>query len=218
MQTIFTELLEASVFSKLKPCQSIEFQNAVTPKVLKFRVVTEEGERALYLTAVISKDEKPMWQSFQELLSHSVKLAAQSMQGIYGLDVLSANIQQGIQHFNIQSFAALLMNHGKQLSYGQKKLIRYGQVFCLLHKRAPADWAKFEISDHVEIVDFEKTRLYTFLKKVFKAGNQDSGAIYLIHDLGRKNVWHLERELQVPKFSDFLREYPIDYVYHTLKE
>lgn len=165
----------------------------------------EETERMLYLASIISADEKMMWQSFQDLLGQSAKLASSGLQGIFGLDVLSADIQEGSRHFNLREFSALLINHGRTLGFGQQKLVRYGQIFSLLHKKAPADWGKMDVTDHVEIVDSEKITCPRFLKKMIRAGGQEETAIYLIHDLSLKPVWDTGKE-----------EYPASvYFYHT---
>ncbi len=131
---ILIELLKANVFSAFSKQQSLVFQGAVTPKLLRFLMANDEGGKMIYLASIISRDEKMMWDSFEELLGHGVKLAATKLQGIYGFDVLSADIQEGSRHFNAQDFADLLVNHGRQLGFGQQKLIRYGQIFSILHK------------------------------------------------------------------------------------
>ena len=191
---ILTEFLKADIFSGLGKWQALVASGAVTPKLLRFMMAGDEGEKMLYLASIISKNEKMMRQSFEELLGHSVKLAAARLQGIFGLDILSADIQMGSRNFNLQDFSTLLVNHGRSLEFGQQKSIRYGQIFCLLHKRAPADWGKIDVSYHVEIVDAAKMRFSSFLKKMMKAGGDGADAIYLIHDLGLSPVWDLGQE------------------------
>lgn len=154
----------------------------------------DESENTLYLASVISTEEKMLWQSFQDLIAHSTKLAASSLQGIFGLDLLSCDIQEGVSHFNPQDFATLLINHGRRLSFGGKVLIKYGQIFSVLHKRAPADWGKIEVIYHVEIINAEKTKLSSFLKKMMNAAEGSQNPVYLIHDLGVGPVWDLDRE------------------------
>ena len=207
-ETSFLQLREANVFSALGTLESITFQAAVTPKLLRFSVMNEEGERALYLASVISREEKAMWQSFQDLLGYSVKLAAAGLEGIFGLDVLTADIQKGSLNFNAQDASTLLINHGKKLAFGKRGLIRYGQIFCLLHKRAPADFGKIEVMTHIEIVSPEKTRLASFMKRNLAVGGKETNAIYLVHDLGLLPAWNLEKEAEDPKLSGFLKENP----------
>jgi hypothetical protein len=190
---IVNEFLEANLLSGLGKWQSIIFQGAVTPKLLRFLMVNEDSEKKLFLAAVICKEEKIMWQSFQDLLEQSTKLALTGLQGIFGLDVLSADIQEGTRHFNIQDFSALLINHGRKLKLGEQKHIRYGQIFSILHKRAPADWGKIDVDYHVEIVNPEKTPFERFMKNVMRQSGEGNH-IYLIHDLGINPVWNLEHE------------------------
>src|SRR3989338_7109314 len=208
-------LLQARIFSGMGAFQDLVFQGAVTSKLLRFSVTQDGVARILYLASVISAEEKPAWQAFQDVLDFSVKSAASGMLGIFGLDILSADIQNGIQHFNTQDFSTLLINHGRRLQVGQRAVIRYDQVFCLLHKRVAADWGKIEVASHVEIVNPGKTRLLGFLKRIIGAAGQEKG-IYLIHDLGLIPAWELEQEMQDKKLCDFLQQNPGNiYFYRT---
>ncbi len=183
--------LQAGIFSGSPSWRSITFQGAIRPKLLRFEVTEVAGTKPLYLAAVISRDEKMAWQSFQDLLGHAANLARGGMTGIFGLEILSADIQNGVRHFNAGDFSSLLINHSKGPDAAFKTLIRYGQLFCLLHKRAPADWGKIEVKTHVEILEPGKTRPELFIKKVVRESGQGTGAIYWIHDMSANPLWSL---------------------------
>ena len=158
-------LLEASIFTGLPPWTSISYHGAVTPKLLRFEVSDGTALRPFYLASIVSSKEKLSWQSFQDLLAHAVSSAQAGMAGFYGLDVLSVDIRDGIRNFAVGDYARLLINHAKTLSPAEPSaLIRYGQVFAILQKRAPADWGKVDLLTHIEIVNPEKTRRKTTLK------------------------------------------------------
>ncbi|HOW58087.1 MAG TPA: hypothetical protein PLO78_00010 [Candidatus Omnitrophota bacterium] len=184
------ELLQANVFAGMPPWEAIICHSASASKVLRFDVQEEEKMRPLYLAAVISRDEKMAWQSFQDLLDHTITLAEAGVQGIFGLDVLTVDIQTGIRYFNVQDFSRLIINHSRQFVSGPKVLIRYGQLFALFHKRASADWGKIELKTHVEIVDPEKIRLKSYFKKIYRQGRQEPDAFYLFHDMSIKPVFN----------------------------
>lgn len=81
--------------------------------------------------------------------------AQNNMRGFFGFDVLSVDIQNGIRAFDPRALGQLLTNHSKGLGPDQKVLIRYGQLFALLHYRAPAEWGKIEVKTHVEFFSQE---------------------------------------------------------------
>lgn len=172
-------LLAAAIFSGFPSWKSMAFTGEVTPKILKFEITLEEkNTRPLYLAAIISKEEKMAWQSFQDVLERTATLAQSHMRGFFGFNVLSVDIQTGIRNFNPNDLSRLIVNHSrvlgpvpipinrsaaeigavptaineKKIKVGadQKALIRYGQLFALLHYRAPADWGKIEVKTHVE--------------------------------------------------------------------
>lgn len=183
------EFLKADIFSEFPEWRNITYLGTVTPKILRFEVGENDFSRPFFLSSVVSREEKIAWQSFQDVLDHAARLAQPAMQGIFGLDILSTDIRTGLRHFNPRDFSQLLINHGRELSENPKTLIRYGQLFACLQKRASADWGKFEIITHAEIVDSGKTRFATYFKKMRKASGGAANAFYLIQDMSRDPVW-----------------------------
>lgn len=194
-------LLQAEVFPGLFPCQNLFFRKAVTPKLLQLEVVDGDRVRPFFLASIVSQEEKPAWQSFQDLLDHSVKMAQAGMRGIYGLEVLTLDIQKGMRLFHAGDFSKLLINHSKNPEPGFKTLIQFGRLFCVLHHRAPADWGRVDIQTHVEIINPEKVRPENYIKKMIRLttaggvpsqGGESGGlseSLYWIQDLGAKPVW-----------------------------
>ena len=107
------DLLQSELFSGFTSWKSIGYRGEVNPKVLLFEVVEGDGEetRPLFLTSLISKAEKMAWQSFQDVLDHTMMLAQAGLRGFFGLDVLSVNMRAGLKNFNPNDFSRLIINH-----------------------------------------------------------------------------------------------------------
>jgi len=225
-----TSLLEASLFSGFPAWKSVVYSKEMTPKILRFEVTEGDMSQPLYLAAIISKEEKMAWQSFQDVLEHTMGLAQNKMRGFFGFDVLSVDIQTGIRNFDPKALSQLIINHARDLGPGQKTLLRYGQVFALLHYRAPAEWGKIEVKTHVEF--FSQTpafaevttdsvraalrgagaknkkssgdQLDLLLKKLLRESGEEPNAIYFLQDLSHHPIWDPTNEIQQQRVSDWL--------------
>ena len=227
------DLLQAQIFSGFPSWKSIAYQKELTPKILKFEITVAEEARPLYLASIISKDEKMAWQSFQDVLEHTMGLAQNNMRGFFGFDVLSVDIQDGIRNFDPKALSQLLINHSRGLGPDQKVLIRYGQLFALLHYRAPAEWGKIEVKTHVEFFSQESTsslstdvseasvraallgggmtkkaggQLDLLLKKLLNESGGEPRAIYILHDLSLNLVWDRTNEVQQERVRTWLEK------------
>ena len=226
------DLLQAHVFAGFPGWKTITYQRERTPKILQFEVTQEAGARPLYLASIISKEEKMAWQSFRDVLEHTMTFAQIGLRGFFGFDVLSVDIQNGIRNFDPKALSQLIINHARSLGPDQKTLIRYGQVFALLHYRAPAEWGKIEVKTHVDF--FSQTaaspevteasvraalmgsgtknknspgdQLDLLLKKLLKESGQEPDAIYLLHDLSLRSIWDPANELQQQRVRVWLEK------------
>ncbi|OGX14289.1 MAG: hypothetical protein A2351_05555 [Omnitrophica bacterium RIFOXYB12_FULL_50_7] len=232
------DLLAANIFSGFHSWTDIAYQKEVTPKILKFEVTMAEGDpRSLYLASIISKEEKMAWQSFQDVLDRTATLAQNGMHGFFGFDVLSVDIQSGIRNFNPSDLSRLMINHSRNLGPDQKVLIRYGQLFALLHYRAPAEWGKIEVKTHVEFFSQESASLLSndvseasvraalmgggvkkkpggqldlLFKKLLNESDKEPRAIYIVHDLSVNPVWDPANEVQQQRVRNWLeKEQPL---------
>ncbi|MFA5168209.1 MAG: hypothetical protein WC530_06740 [Candidatus Omnitrophota bacterium] len=226
-------LLQAKIFSGFSSWASVSYQKELTPKILRFEVQDAKEVRPLYLVSVISRDEKMSWQSFQDVLEHTMTLAQKGMRGFFGFDVLSVDIQNGIRNLDPKALSQLIINHARDLGPDQKALIRYGQIFALLHYRAPAEWGKIEVKTHVEFFSQEAApsqahateasvraallgkntksksgegQLDLFLKKLLNASGKESRAIYIVHDLSVNPVWDPANEVQQQRVRIWLEK------------
>jgi hypothetical protein len=223
------ELLQAKIFFGFPSWADIVYQREITPKILRFEIREGEDLRPLYLASIISKDEKMAWQSFQDVLEHTAGLAQAAMHGFFGFDVLSVDLQNGMRNFDPKALSQLMINHARGLGPDQKTLIRYGQLFALLHYRAPADWGKIEVKTHVEFFDqgsvpsndvteasvraalsgsIKKKKLEDrfdlLLKKLLNESSGESRAIHLVHDLSVNPLWNPANESQQQRVREWM--------------
>ena len=226
------DLLQAKIFSSFSSWTTVSYQKELTPKILCFEVQDAEEVRPLYLASVISRDEKMAWQSFQDVLGRTAMLAQNGIHGFFGFDVLSVDIQSGIRNFNPSDLARLITNHSRDLGPDQKVLIRYGQLFALLHYRAPADWGKIEVKTHVEFFSQESVpslstdvteasvraaltggnmkkkksggQLDQLFKKFLSESSKEPRAIYIVHDLSVNPIWDPANEVQQQRVRAWL--------------
>jgi hypothetical protein len=227
------DLLQAVIFSGFSSWEAVSYQKEVAPKILRFEIRDAEEVRPLYLASIISRDEKMAWQSFQDVLEHTAGLAQAAMHGFFGFDVLSVDIQLGMRNFDSKALSQLIINHARDLGPDQKTLIRYGQLFALLHYRAPADWGKIEVKTHVEFFNREPAssssnsfseesvraalagrgakkqswdEMDLFFKKIINKGGKEPNAIYIAHDLSVKPLWDPANETQQQRMRVWLEK------------
>jgi hypothetical protein len=226
------DLLAANVFSGFPAWTGIVYKKEVTPKILQFEVTVAEGAlRPLYMVSIISKEEKMAWQSFQDVLEHTMGLAQAVVRGFFGFDVLSVDIQDGVRNFNPKALSQLIGNHARDLGPDQKTLVRYGQLFALLHYRAPAEWGKIEVKTHVEVFSQAPAsaevseasvraallgkgakkksgggQFDLLLKKLLHESGGEPDAIYLVHDLSVHPVWDPAHEIQQQRVRTWLEK------------
>jgi len=229
------DLLQAQLFSGFPSWKGVAFKKELTPKILQFEITEkEEVSRSLYLASIISKEEKMAWQSFQDVLDHTMGFAQSGLRGFFGFDVLSVDIQAGIRNFSPNDLSKLMINHARGLGPDQKTLIRYGQLFALLHYRAPANWGKVEVKTHVEFFSQESTASLSndvseasvraallggnvrkksqggqfdlLLKKLLNESGKESDAIYIVHDLSVHPVWDETNEVQQQRVRTWIEK------------
>lgn len=227
------DLLNASVFSGVPSWKDVSFLKEITPKVLKFEVTSEgSGPRLLYLAAIISREEKMAWQSFQDVLEHTMTFAQVSLRGFFGFDVVTVDIRDGIRNFDPKALGQLIVNHARTLGPDQKALIRYGQLFALLHYRAPAEWGKVEVKTHVEFFSQasaspevseasvraalmgtgSKTKntagdqLDLLFKKLLNESDKEPDVFYMVHDLSSRSSWDPANAVQQERLRAWIEK------------
>lgn len=226
------DLLQAKIFSGFSSWEAISYKKELTPKILQFEIQDREELRSLYLTSIISKNEKMAWQSFQDVLEHTMTIAQMGVRGFFGFDVLTVDIHNGMRNFDPKALSQLIINHSRGLGPDQKVLIRYGQLFALLHYRAPAEWGKIEVKTHVEFFSQAAAfpdvteasvraalmgsgarnknspgdQMDLLLKKLLKESGGEPREVYIVHDLSVNPVWDPANEVQQQRVRAWLEK------------
>ncbi|MDA9101058.1 hypothetical protein N9K06_00130 [Omnitrophica bacterium] len=198
------ELQSAAIFSGLPKFDSITYEGLLEPKIFQFEVTREELCRKFFLHSFMSEDDRLTWKAVCDLLDFSVKTAAQMVKGFYGFEVISAEMDENLRNFQPREFAKLLANHAAAMAPGQKRLIRFTQVYGILHKRIPEQWGKIDLSIEIEATAKARIKQSNYLKKIWKKTiglHKDS--LLLLHDLSAQPPCSPEMEKE-PYFFLFL--------------
>ncbi|MDD5217455.1 MAG: hypothetical protein PHN49_04320 [Candidatus Omnitrophica bacterium] len=194
MEMTSEKMLQLPFLAKLPRFQSCSYLGEAGPKLIAFRGQTEEKVLTLFLAATIDKEESLLWKSCQEMLAQSFKVAAQSITGFFGYELLSADLSRGLAHFNPSDFSKLLANHSRQMSVGEKRLIQYGPFWGVWTKRLEERWGKIDLKTYVEVYPKSSARLDLYLKKILRdcavAGQEHlSETIVLLQVIGSRSVY-----------------------------
>ncbi|MDP3920732.1 MAG: hypothetical protein Q8R76_08010 [Candidatus Omnitrophota bacterium] len=206
MSLEIAEFAQAGFLGGLPPFRRIVLEGAVPPKILKFTVTSEGNEAALYFSSVIGRDESLTWKSYSEILQQGIKLAAASLRGLFGFEMLSTDLNEGVRSFKPAEFSQLLVNHGRKLEAGEKALVRYGQMFAVFHKRVDEDWAKIDFRHHVEVFLKETGRFDLHVKSLLRHMPAEGENIAVIHDLGKKPIFQFGNEEQTERLRKLLEK------------
>lgn len=193
MEIDATPLLEAACLKPILKFNRLVFQN-IEDKTINLRAFRDESAYLITLINIISRKDKEEWQAFQSLLQYAVQTAQSDIKGVFGIDVISAELPQAEKPFQVSNLSQLVMNHAKKMQPGQKILIQYSQVFMILHYRVPADWGKVELEMPFHFFDPEKDSPERYIKRLIK--KYPGSSSICLHDMSRLPIF-LEMEQPV---------------------
>ncbi len=216
------QFLEAKPFKSFPIWKTINYVKDAAPKILKFEVFDGEKSQNLYLSSIVSRDEKTAWQSFQDTIENLIKISSGSVRGFFGLQILCVDIYEGMRNFNPSDFSKLIINHSKTIPAGERTLVRYGQLYALLHYRAPAEWGKIELKTYVDFCDLPKSLgdawneesvraallgkrapaskksdsegIFPCVKNIIKEARGNAEDIAIICDMSKEPLWDLSNK------------------------
>ena len=183
----------------------IFFDAELGSKLLAFQA----DEETFFVSRIISVEESEAWKACEEMLSHSVKMAASMVKGFYGLELISLKLRQGIQGFEASAFTQLLLKHAGKLEPGDKEVFQYGSFLFRLSKRIPNDWGKIEFKTYVDIIRKPRGELDLFVKKkgsdiIKELAAAPSQKNLVICDLGQESLFRFGEEPQTERLAKFL--------------
>jgi hypothetical protein len=192
----------SNIFTRLPRFDEIYYDGYLEGKARKYRAIREELPCHILVLNVIRKDEDIIWDAFQDLIKRSVVEAAFAVQGVFVFDVLTKNIHQEVNTFNHAEITALLTNHARKCTPGEKRLIKYSSIYGILHKLNAVDWGKITLKTAVDVFKDKDTYLDLMLKKLIKNFEFSSEpGLLMINDLSQNPIYNAQDEMQAKRLS-----------------
>ncbi|MBI4971011.1 MAG: hypothetical protein HZC17_04130 [Candidatus Omnitrophica bacterium] len=193
------------VISKLFRFESIIYRGELKPKIQHFETVREGETFHLITTTLIRKEESLVWKSCLDMLEFTMKTAAAGMQGLFGFDLLAIDFGKGIDHFNWNDLAALIVNRSRKLAVGEEVLIQYGSLFGMLKKRVSETWGKIDFHTAVEVFGKDSAQFDLVIKKLINDSAELTGAkIIAVLDLSQDPIFKFGLEEQTERLAKLL--------------
>ncbi len=196
------------IFAQLPRFESVRFLGDFKAKIQCYELMREGETIKLFATTIIRKDESFIWKSFSDMLDFSVKTAQQKMQGLYGLDLVMLNFD-GVDNFNPNNFAELIVNHSRKLEIGEPMMIQYGSLYFMLSKRVKEDWGKIDFHSAVDVFHKDPVQLdLLFARLIRETSEVMEPRIIAVVDLSSSPIFKFGDELQTERLGKMLRESP----------
>ena len=187
----------SNLFSHMPLFEEIYYEGFLEGKVRKYKALREEQFCRFLVLNVIRKDEDVIWDALEDLLKRSVAEAGFKVHGVYTFDLLTMDIHKEIKTFNPMELTATIVNHSRQLSPGQTRLIKYSTCYGLFQKMVHEDWGKIAFKTSVEVFGDKPSFLDLLVKQLLKnfEFSNDPG-ILLLNDLSQQPLFDAKDELQ----------------------
>jgi len=174
MQMGCDDLSTCPYFNSIPGIGNIKFIGIAGDGVFLYDAEHEGEEIKLLTTSVIAKEEKFVWESFRDLISHSVEQAGELVRGVYKLDLLSFDIQGEIRTFSEQELTSLITNHARKLQVGEECLVKYSSCFWLIKKMVIEDWGKITLNCSVQDYNHPAEKMDLLVSRMLKLAEKVS--------------------------------------------
>lgn len=199
---------KSPVLSEIQPVDSCKFKGETPGGFLRFLCRRGGEEFSLITLPVIRKEESLIWKSYDELLTRTVKDAAQTMRGLYGFQLLSIQLGDSMRTFQWDNLRQLIANQARTMQVGEEKLIQYTSLFGILKKRVAEDWGKIEYLSPVTVYNKPAQELDLLIKKMLKDGGAPEGKCeVLLHDLSSDPLFRFGEEEQTARLAKTLKAF-----------
>lgn len=144
----------------------------------------------------ISEEEKIICRAFQDWLAATLRKVAEWSRGYFTFDVLQ--FRAGDEPWSWNDFSALLVAHAKKLEVNERRLIQFGSMWGVLHKRTEADFGRIESKLFPEFI---KPLPELFLKKMGRIveKEEDLSKIFVFRDLSTQPIFESQERIEWPK-------------------
>ena len=202
MNLIDGEFQNSNIFAHLPRFDEITYDGYLEGRVRKYRAVREGLSCNVLVLSIIRKDEDVIWDAFQDLIQRSVIDAAHAVRGVYIFDVLTKNIHREVKTYNHADIKTLLINHARQCTPGEKRLIKYSSIYGILHKLNAVDWGKITLKTAVEVFKDKDCFLDLMLKKLIKNFEfANEPGLLMINDLSQNPIYNIKEEVQQKRLT-----------------
>ncbi len=133
--------------------------------------------------SVISNEEQLIARAFSDWFASAIKKAADALRGYFTFDVLQFEIGDAPWSWN--EFTVLLVAHGRKLTVGERRLIQFGALFGVLHKRTEGDFGRIESKLERENCKPKIESLARWIKKQMEIVIDPPLSVFVIRDLSQ---------------------------------
>jgi len=145
-----------------------------------------DAENQVHPVEVISfvqEDEKIIFRAFQDWFAGAIRKFAESARGYFTFDVIQ--FEMGSAPWSWADLTSLLLAHSKKLNVGERRLIQFGPLWGVLHKRTEADWGKVESKLELAFCKFSVEALARFIKKQISRPGFETVSSLVLRDLSQ---------------------------------
>ena len=152
-----------------------------------YQLVNSESEKIeTYVIQFFSEDEKIIFRAFQDWFNGAIKKAAEVSRGYFTFDVLQFGVAD--QPWSWPDFTALLISHAKKLAIEERRLIQFGSLWGILHKRTEMDWGRVESRLNLEFCKPTTDACVRWIKKQIMKSSIQPQARIVFRDLSRSAI------------------------------
>ncbi len=153
--------------------------------------------RQIKIISFLCEDEKIIFRAFQDLFAGAICKLSEVLRGYFTFDVIQFEIMNAPWAW--ADFTALLTAHSKKLAVGERRLIQFGALWGVLHRRTEADFGRIESKLELTFCKPGAEAAAKFIKKqmVALATVPFDGIIF--YDLSRDAFFAAESDFEILK-------------------
>ncbi len=198
---------KSNLFFHLPIFDVIYFLGSGEGKIHRYRTVREDQECLIYALTLIRKEDDLLWESFEDLLVHSIREAASRAHGIFSFELLTFNLHKEVKSFQTQELSTVVVNASRKIKPGEKRLIQYSSVFGWLLKMVEEDWGKITFKTSVEIYKDRPVFLDLYLRHLLKSASfANQPVIFFVNDISLQPIYDPQNKDQQDRLSKLMAE------------
>lgn len=216
---MFEIFKESLLFKERKNIQILNYQ--FQKEFHCFSIAEDEAEKDIFLFQILRQEEKEKWKAFKETLQYGVQMILPDLKGFFGMNIVLFDLGESLKNFDTLTWKQLLLNHMTGMETGEKKIVKYGQAFSLIHKRIPEDFGKIDLNVHLPIFNNETEKMDLWIKQgLKKAASKEGVKEILFQDMGQLPLLDISNQEQQERLKkiNFEKENEVLYFSHLQRE